>query len=497
MHARRSGVLMHVTSLPSPFGIGDLGPEAYRFVDELARSNQSVWQILPLTPTETYAYNDPYHSVCALAGNPLMISPELLVRDGLLTESEIAEPPAFPTDHVDFPAVTEYKLSLLDTAFERFTQRDQTQFSRFCEKNADWLHDYALFTVLREHFGGKPWVDWPVEFRDRHTEALAWADRELGWGVYRIKFRQFLFAEQWAALHAYCRRRFIQVFGDMPIYVDHDGVECWANPRIFKLGEDRRPYVVSGVPPDYFSATGQLWGTPVFDWDAVRHTGYAWWLRRVERNFELFDMLRIDHFRGLVAYWEVPAGAENALGGRWVEAPAREFFNLLMRRLPAAQLVAEDLGIITPDVREVMRDFGFPGMKIAQFAFGEDMAEHPYIPHNIERNCVAYPGTHDNMPIRGWFEDEADPETRDRLFGYLGRSIGPQDAPDVMCRLVMATSSRLAVLPMQDLLGLGAEARMNRPGNLVGNWTWRATPEQVEPGVFDYLAQLTRVYGRT
>lgn len=496
MSVRRSGILLHPTSLPSPFGIGDLGPEAHRFVDALADCGQCVWQLLPLSPTAVFSHDDPYHSVSAFAGNPLLISLEGLVQDGLLSQAEIESPPALPAGTVDYEAVTRYKHGLFDLAFERFgTRGKDMELERFCSEKAGWLEDYALFSALKKRYGARPWTAWPEGIRDRRPEALAGAAREMAQDVQCVCFLQYVFHRQWNTLRRHSRGRGIQLLGDMPIYVDHDSVEVWAHRRLFRLDGEGLPTAVSGVPPDYFSTTGQLWGTPVYDWEAVQEHDFDWWVARVERNLELYDILRIDHFRGLVAYWEIPAGEETALQGKWVEAPAEDLLERLARRMPCLPLVAEDLGIITPDVREVMARFDLPGMKILLFAFGDDMARNPYIPHNLDRHCVAYTGTHDNNPVLGWFDTEATEEEKERFFAYVGRPVPREEVPREMIRLVQASVADLAIIPVQDLLGLGAEARMNRPGRLEGNWRWRLE-RPLDADSLLRLREMTRLYGR-
>jgi 4-alpha-glucanotransferase len=490
---RGSGILLHVTSLPSRFGIGDLGPGAYQFVDFLAESAQSYWQILPLTPT----HRSPYHSTSAFAGNPLLLSPEQMVRDEWLEESDLADCPSFPDDQVDFEAAIAYKEQLLERAFQNFMRRSEIPgFQDFCRDNAYWLMDYASFIAFRSHFDGRAWIHWPQEIREREPDALNSLQLQLQNPIRKECFLQFLLSRQWTSLKAYCNGNGIQVIGDLPIYMTHDSADLWAHPELFKLGADRLPSVVAGVPPDYFSETGQLWGNPVYDWDALQATGYEWWVQRFSQNLAVFDVVRIDHFRGLVAYWEVAAGSKTAIHGKWVEVPTRDFFNRLMRRFPCFSIVAEDLGYITADVREVMREFGFPGMKLLIFAFGPDLPTNPYIPHNLDRNCVAYTGTHDNNTIRGWFENEVSPEDKQRLFQYLGRRVGPEDIHWEMIRLVMMSVADVAVFPMQDILGLGQEARMNRPASNKDNWQWRLIPEQISESLGDRLGAMTRICGR-
>ncbi|MGM0381973.1 MAG: 4-alpha-glucanotransferase [Thermodesulfobacteriota bacterium] len=497
MKRRGSGILLHITSLPSAYGIGDLGPEAYRWVDFLAETKQSIWQILPLNPTDLAHGNSPYQSVSAFAGNPLLISPERMVREGFLTQSDVENVPGHQISPTDYSAVTAGKECILRVAYERFQQGGtRHEYERFCSENSSWLEDFALFTALRDRFPGKSWTEWPQEVRDRQPGALESLKEDFYDALERTKFFQFVFFEQWHALKAYCNHRGIHLFGDIPIYVIHESTDVWANPDHFALGDNKRPTMVAGVPPDYFSETGQLWGNPVYRWDVLREKGYDWWIRRVEHNLALFDLIRVDHFRGLVGYWVVPAGERNAVNGRWVEAPAEDFLSVLFRRFPQLPIIAEDLGVITPDVREIMHRFGLPGMKVLLFAFGEDLPTNPYIPHNLPRNSVLYTGTHDNNTARGWFKQEATPEIKERLFRYLGWKVPADNIHWELIRLAMMSVANTVIFPMQDILGLGEEARMNRPATTEGNWQWRLSPEQVTPGITDRLRRMTELYGR-
>ena len=497
MKRRGSGILLHVASLPSPFGVGDMGPGAFRFVDFLAETKQSLWQILPLNPTDPEHYSSPYHSSSAFACNPLLISPELLVQDGLLSKGDVKSPPDFPADKVDYRAVGAYKAELLGKAYERFKEKgNQHEFERFCSENSPWLEGFALFMALKSHFGGKVWSDWPQDAREREREAVQRAKKELSEKVDKEKFLQYIFFAQWGNLKHYCNEKGIQIIGDIPIYVEHDSADVWAHPEIFKLDGEKRPSVVAGVPPDYFSETGQLWGNPVYRWDVLREQGYTWWIQRMERNLSLCDVVRIDHFRGLVAYWEVAATENTAINGKWIEAPAMDFLDHLMRKFPFLPIVAEDLGIITPDVREVMLNFDLPGMKVLLFAFGEDLPTNPYIPHNLPKNCVAYTGTHDNNTIRGWFEGDEVPEDKKRLLRYLGRDVPMEELHWELIRLLMMSAANTVIFPMQDILGLGEGARMNRPATLEGNWKWRLGTDLLRPDVVLKLREMTEIYGR-
>jgi 4-alpha-glucanotransferase len=495
---RSSGILLHITSLPSRHAIGDLGSGAFMFADFLSRAKQSLWQVLPLNPTEGAHGNSPYSSISAFAGNVLFVSPEVLVDEGLLRPEEVPPPARTPQGRVDYRAAALEKRQLLDRAFERFrsTGWQRNEYERFRALNAPWLDDYALFLVLKKQFGGEVWSSWPPEFRDRDETALGDAKSLHATDIERTCFFQFLFFRQWASLKAYCGGKGIRLIGDIPIYVGYDSADVWTQSRLFKLGPDGRPAFVAGVPPDYFSETGQLWGNPVYNWDALEASGYRWWIDRFAHNLGLFDFVRVDHFRGFVGYWEVSAQEKTAVKGRWVKAPADEFFRALRARFPGFPLIAEDLGIITPDVKEVMARLGIPGMCVLQFAFGEDNPAHPYLPRNYIENCVAYTGTHDNNTVRGWFDNEALPEDLERLSRYLGKKLVPETIHLDLVRLVMESAAGAAVIPMQDILGLGEEARMNRPAVPHGNWEWRLLRTQIARPVAEALAGMTDACGR-
>jgi 4-alpha-glucanotransferase len=493
---RGSGILLHLTSLPSPFGIGDLGPSAYRFADFLAKAGQSYWQVLPLNPTDTAHGNSPYSSISALAANPLLISPELLVQDGYLSESDTTSPPEFPERQVDYPAVTRYKKRLMAAAYDNFKEDRREDYHRFCSDHSHWLDDFSLFKAAKAHFDGRMWSEWPQPIVDRDPRAVAELYETLRDGIDREKFLQYVLFKQWFALKEYCNQKGVEIIGDIPIYVSYDSVDVWTDPEIFKLDENKRPAAVAGVPPDYFSPTGQLWGNPVYHWDHLRRTGFAWWLRRMEHTLKLYDLVRVDHFRGLVAYWEVPAGEKTAVNGSWVEVPVEDFFNSLRDRFPALPIIAEDLGVITDEVREVMTRYGFPGMKVLMFAFGDDDPDHPYLPHNYGEHSVVYTGSHDNNTVCGWLDNELPEKGKDRLLAYIGRELPDEDIPREMIRLAMMSVSELAVTPMQDLLGLGEEDRMNRPATADGNWGWRLLPDQASVEQAQKLMKLTKIYGR-
>ena len=497
MTDRGSGILLHITSLPSRFGIGDLGPSAYRFADFLAETKQSLWQILPLGPTDAACGHSPYASASAFAGSSLLTSPELLLDDGLVTREEIesAQIPLLP--EADYAQAAAIKDHLLDIGYRRFKEEtSKGEYERFREEHSQWLEPYAAFIAIKRHFGGKPWDQWPTGIRLRQREALKSIKRELADEIGREEFVQFQFLRQWAALKRYCGDKGIAIVGDVPIYVSYDSADAWSNPEIFKLDSAGRPTAMAGVPPDFFSKTGQLWGNPLYRWDVLKADGYSWWIARMAHALKLFDIVRIDHFRGFAAYWEVPAGEKTAVNGKWVQAPAVDFLETLSRHFPTLPVVAEDLGVITADVKEVMERFKLPGMKVLLFAFGEADPKHPYLPHNYRPNCMVYTGTHDNNTVRGWFDNEAKPDEKKRLFRYLGCEVPPEQLHWELIRLAMMSVADVVIVPMQDLLGLGEESRMNKPSLTDGNWGWRLLPDQLAAVDCGRLLGMTEIYGR-
>ena len=394
--------------------------------------------------------------------------------------------------------MAEFKKRLLGIAYEKFKIMPDTEcrYENFVNENAHWLDDYAIFISLHEHFSGAPWCEWPGEIRDRTQPALDEWTKRLADKIKREKFTQFLFFRQWSALKSYCNRKKIQIIGDIPIYVSYDSSDVWANSEYFKLDTNRRPVFVAGVPPDYFSETGQLWGNPVYCWDRLKETFYEWWIGRVGHNLKYFDMVRLDHFRGFVAYWEVPAAEKTAVNGKWVKTPAGEFFDVLLRRFPLIPIIAEDLGTITPEVREIMSRFEIPGMKLLLFAFGDNTATNPYVPHNHVENCVVYTGTHDNNTARGWFEHDATERDKENLREYFGKEFDADTVAEQLVRTAMMSVASTSVIPMQDFLELGAEARMNTPSVAFGNWEWRVSAKQLTPDLSRKIADWTAVYGR-
>jgi 4-alpha-glucanotransferase len=497
MRRRASGILLHISSLPSGYGIGDLGPEAYRWIDFLAEAKQSFWQVLPVNPTSAKGHNSPYQAVSAFAGDPLYISPSLLRDEGLLTENDLGGLSVLPGDKVDYREVNTLKRRLLGGACERANAgENEDGFNAFCAQHSEWLDDYAEFTALRQRFPGQDWSEWPAPYRDRDPESLEELSGELRDAIAREKYYQYLFFKQWSRLKQYANQNGVQIIGDLPYYVGYDCADVWGNPGLFKLNESKAPTFVAGVPPDVFSDTGQLWGNPVYDWGKHAQTGYAWWLARVKRNLELFDIVRIDHFRGFSAYWEVPSSHDTAMEGKWVDGPGEDFFRALLKYRPFPPLIAEDLGIITPDVRELIHKHQLPGMKVLLFAFDGESGSHPYSLHNHMPNSVVYTGTHDNNTVRGWYEDEATPEQIQRLSDYLGGAPSNSQIHWDVIRLAMMSVSKLVVIPVQDILGLDGGARMNRPAVASGNWEWRLNPGQATSEVAEELARLTEIYGR-
>lgn len=495
--SRSSGILLHPTSHPGRYGIGELGREAYQFIDFLAQSGQKLWQILPLGPTG-YG-NSPYMSFSAIAGNHLLISLDILREKNLLSEADFEDIPDFPLDQVDFDKLIAWKIPLLRKAASNFVKGSGTilykQFAGFCGGNADWLEDYALFMALSHAYQGKVWMEWPTEIRERHWGALETPKQELQEEIFLHKFLQFEFFEQWLALKRYANSLGIEIIGDIPIYVSHNSADVWANPQVFRLDpQTGNPLEVAGVPPDYFSETGQLWGNPLYNWDHLKNTGFDWWVRRLKGVLSLVDIIRIDHFRGLEAYWAVAFGQENAINGHWLKAPGYDLFNTIGARLGKLPIIAEDLGDIDQAVLDFRDHFAFPGMKILHFAFGGD-AGNPYLPFNVERNCVIYTGTHDNNTTVGWFQDNANDYEKARLYQYLGAPSGQGVAWDLI-RLAYSSVANQAIVPLQDVLGLGSDARMNTPSVAEGNWSWRYRQEALTGEYSERLRDLVNFFGR-
>ena len=484
---RSSGILLHPTSLPGRFGIGDLGLEAYRFVDFLHSAGHRIWQVLPLGPT---GYGDsPYQSFSAFAGNPMLISPEKLVEHGYLESQDLAIVEGFPEEEVDFGSVIPFKTALLRKAFTHF--EPTADFDDFQERNAHWLDDYVRFLALKKTNGGKAWTAWTSEQADPEEMDVQ-------------RFWQYEFFRQWDELKRYCDARRIRVMGDMPIYVAHDSADVWSHPDLFELDTHGNAAMVSGVPPDYFSVTGQLWGNPVYRWDRLAETGYAWWIERFQAVFSTVDMVRLDHFRGFEAFWQVPAGEKTAVNGKWVKGPGPKLFEVVRQQLGELPIVAENLGVITPEVEAIRHRFGFPGMSVLQFAFGTDPQAPTFRPHNYPREVVAYTGTHDNDTTMGWWNSNASVDStrteedieREREFtkAYLGTD--GREINWTFIRTLLASVADTAIVPLQDVLGLGNDARMNLPGSTKRNWVWRFTPGVLTPEIARRLNQFVRLYER-
>jgi 4-alpha-glucanotransferase len=493
---RASGLLLHVTSLPSPYGVGDLGSSAFSWIDRLHDAGQRWWQSLPLGPTG-YG-NSPYQPMSSFAGNALLISPAALISDGLLkpTDSESN----FPADVVDYDSVIPFKARLLETAWTNFKAGERKDlrpaFDEFCAQQEHWLEDYALFRALKEKYHGGYYLDWPTELVERNPAALAIARRELANRIDQVRFAQFLLFRQGDQLKEHAHSKNVRLIGDLPFFVSPDSSDVWANPELFLLDEHRRPRFVAGVPPDYFSAQGQLWGNPVYNWDALRATGYRWSIDRLRALLAHVDAIRLDHFRGFAAAWHVPAGATTAQSGQWVQGPGASFFEAIQKELGRLPFIAEDLGLITPDVQTLRDQFQLPGTRVLQFAF-DGSPDNPYLPRNIPHNAVAYTGTHDNAPTREWYEELPDNQ-RQNLWSYLKRAPGASsEAAPALMELAWSSNAALAIAPLQDLLNLGAESRMNVPGRASGNWRWRFREDMLTPPTFQWLQELTETSKRS
>lgn len=491
---RSSGILLHPTSLPGPDGIGDLGPEAYRWVHFLQETGCKFWQILPLGPT---GFGDsPYQCFSAFAGNPYLVSPTLLLEEGLLTAQDLSDRPQFSPDSVDFGNVINWKLTILDRAFARFEESNNSKLAKemedFTADQTYWLNDFALFMAIKESLGGVAWSQWPAPLRHRAPKALQeFAETNAG-SIQRHIFRQFLFFRQWSSLRGYANNAGIRIIGDIPIFVAYDSADAWSNPELFHLDKDGLPKVVAGVPPDYFSPTGQLWGNPLYNWKVHKAEGYAWWIERFKSSLQLVDIIRLDHFRGFAGYWEIPFGKPTAEIGKWVKGPGRSFLKALQAGLGGLPIIAEDLGEITPDVIKLRDDFNLPGMRILQFAFASD-ANDPFLPHNYVENCIAYTGTHDNDTVVGYYAAAPEHE-KDHMRRYMARS-GEDIAWD-MIRSIWSSVAMMSITPMQDFLRLGGQARMNFPGKAAGNWGWRMPAAALNPGLQNEIKNLNTVFGR-
>ncbi len=494
LSGRMAGILVHPTSLPGPFGIGDLGPEAYAFVDFLAKAGQHLWQTLPLGPTGMF--NCPYQSFSSFAGQPLLISPELLVKEGLLTEEDLRDHPDFPEEKVDYVAVEKWKEPLFLKAFEAFKEVPEDDerhkdLAAFC-KASPWLDDYAMFMAIRRSKEKSSWLTWEKKYRRPTKTQKSVIARELAEEIAFEKFLQWTFFRQWAALKEYANEHEVYLIGDIPIFVSADSADVWSMPQMFQVDKDGFPTVVAGVPPDYFSATGQMWGNPLYNWKQHKKTGFSWWIERLEAQFKLSDIVRIDHFRGLESYWEIPADAKTALEGKWVSGPGDDFFEAVRAHFGEdLPIIAEDLGIITDEVRALRDRFGLPGMKILQFAFEDENSS--YLPYNQPFNCVCYTGTHDNDTVTGWYE-KASEQVRDKVRRYMNTD-GSQISWDFI-RTCHGTPARIAMVPIQELFCQDSSCRMNVPGVAEGNWAYRVRKDLFTDDVAKRLCDITRLFGR-
>ena len=500
---RSSGILLHPSSLPGRFGIGDLGEYAYRFVDFLQEAEQSLWQVLPLGPT---SYGDsPYQSPSTFAGNPNLISLDMLVGAGYLSESDFSDLPNFPAYRVDYGPVIEYHTRKLKLAFSRFEKQadpaDLKAFNDYCNANAAWLDDYALFMALKEAHDLRPWTEWTDPDIVRYQPAaLKKARKKYAETIRYHQFTQWVFKQQWVKLKGYAAERDIRMMGDIPIFVAHDSSDVWANQDLYYLNEDGTPTVIAGVPPDYFSETGQRWGNPLYRWDVMKANGYAWWLRRFEAVFDLVDLVRVDHFRGFDAYWEIPASEKTAVKGQWVKGPGMDFLKAVLDKFGELPIVAEDLGVITPEVEALRDGFNLPGMQVLQFAFDGECGGNTFLPHHYPRNTIVYTGTHDNNTTFGWWHsNEAHDGIKRCVTNYLGRDHYSELNDSIhwaLMRLASGSVAHTCVFPLQDVLGFGADTRMNSPGNPEGNWTWRFGTEELHKSAKESLAYITRLYSR-
>ena len=500
---RTSGILLHLTSLPGNHGIGDLGPGAYMFIDFLAASGQSCWQFLPTGPTSTAFDNSPYMCRSVFAGNPLLISLELLVRDNYLSADDLEGGSEFSEFSVDYRSVTEFKNALLKKAFNNFSRSaPSSEFQMFCHKHKNWLDDYALFMSLREQFDSKPWYEWPDYAARRDTKFLSQYISNHSEKHLYYKFVQFVFFSQWQKVYDYAQTKNISLIGDIPIYVALDSADVWANQELFKIdSQTLEPLKVAGVPPDYFSETGQRWGNPVYKWKTdngkINKKLYDWWLKRFRLIFSMMDMVKIDHFRGFEAFWEIPAEEKTAVKGKWVKGPGKTFFTTIKTKLKKLPIIAEDLGVITPPVEKIRDQLGFPGMRVLQFAFESD-EKNPYLPHNYgQTNTIVYTGTHDNNTTLGWFMgSKLSDSTRNRIRRYLN-SYDDSRISWEFTRLAMSSVAAMAIIPMQDILGFGEDCQMNRPGTRSGNWRWRCAHRFLNEEISQQLLDLTVFYNRS
>jgi len=498
---RKAGILLHITSLPSSFAIGDLGPEAKKFADFLYRSKQHYWQLLPINPTERGQGHSPYSAISSKAGNPLLISPDLLAKEKLLNAKELLQYQQEENSEVNYAKAEEIKNELFNKGYENFNANSNTQsqkeFEQFCKEEKDWLDDFALYSVLKKKNNGKPWYEWTSDFKDRDEQALKKISSNNEDEIKKTKWLQFIFFKQWRELKKYCNSINIQLIGDLPFYVSYDSVDVWADREIFALDAVGNRKAMAGVPPDAFSSNGQLWGMPVFKWDRLKETNYDWWIERLKKNIELFDLVRLDHFRAFDEYWEVPAGETTAKNGQWKKGPGKDLFEAVQKQLGQLPFIAEDLGDITESVYQLRDTFHLPGMKVLQFAFGDDMLKSPHINHHHDKNFIVYTGTHDNNTTLGWYKNETDEKTKHQISLYLGKSCNGNEIHKELSRLAYSSVAKIVILPVQDILGLDENSRMNTPSSTENNWSWRLLPNQLSADHEHQLKEWSFIYDRS
>jgi 4-alpha-glucanotransferase len=497
---RGAGILLHITSLPSAFGIGDFGPEAKRFANFLHESGQKYWQLLPLNPTGKAQSYSPYSAMSSMAGNTLLISPEWFVDEGILTKNDIQKYKIGTSASVAFEKAARAKEKIFEKAYSSFNKRASavltTAFQQYCEQEAFWLDDFSLYITIKRMHKDKPWFQWPSSIKLREAESLQQVSREKADDIKKIKWLQFIFSKQWTELKTHCNNLDIKMFGDLPFYVSYDSADVWSNQHIFSLDDDGNMIGMAGVPPDYFNENGQLWGMPVFKWNVLKEVHYDWWIKRMKKNMELYDLVRLDHFRAFADYWEVPASEKTAINGRWKPGPGSDFFDVLYKETGRLPFVAEDLGEINDAVYSLRDAFALPGMKVLQFAFGDNMATSDHIPHQYEPNFIVYSGTHDNNTTLGWFHEGVGKDDLKRLTQYLGMRPNAKNIHKVLARLAYASVAKIAVLPMQDVLGLDEKARMNMPASTSKNWLWRIRPKEITKDVSKELKAWVSTFNR-
>jgi 4-alpha-glucanotransferase len=497
--SRASGILLHITSLPSPFGIGDIGPSSFRFVDLLSQIDQRYWSILPLAPVKLEFHNSPYLSSSAFAGNTLLISPELLAKEGLLPK-DYACGHLVPIGSVDYGMAFDFKNAIVEAAYQEFEKNRESKnfnhndFEAFCSENHRWLDDYALFKVLRNS-SEKPWYLWPLSLRDREPQAIFMKSQALRRQIDVEKFAQFIFFQQWRSLKNYCLRKNVCVIGDLPMYVSSDSADVWSHPALFKLDEDKKQKYIAGVPPDYFSRTGHMWGNPVYNWQDLEKTGFDWLTDRIHHWLNFLEMLRLDHFRGFLAFWQIPASAKTAEEGMWERVPPG-FLKVLEKNFPEHPFIAEDLGFITNDVKLAIEQLRIPGMRVLLFGFDGNQ-DNIHLPSNYVENSVAYTGTHDTNTVKGWFVNEARAEEKYNIFKYINKIVSEKEISGEFVRLVLSSKAKLSIIPLQDILSIGAEGRLNHPSRTHSNWEWRVTPEQLDSPRLGELGEMTRIFERS